>query len=110
MGIVEEIQSKQTLLDKSIKELATNGYDLAKKESLYKIAVNKKALELKANNTPVTLIQLIIYGYEDISNLRLERDIAETKYNSNKEYLNVLKLQLRILMNQYDKEYGQVGK
>jgi hypothetical protein len=109
MGIVEEIQKKQAMLDKAIKELATNGYDLAKKESLYKIAINKKALELKAEGVAVTLIQLIIYGYEDISNLRLERDIAETKYNSNKEYLNVLKLQLRILMNQYDKEYGHIN-
>lgn len=109
MGIVEEIQKKQAMLDKAIQEIATNGYDLAKKEGTYKIAVNKKALELKANNTPVTLIQLIIYGYEDIANLRLERDIAETKYNSNKEYLNVLKLQLRILMNQYDKEYGNIN-
>lgn len=109
MGIVEEIQKKQAMLDKAIQELATNGYDLAKKESLYKIAINKKALELKAEGVAVTLIQLIIYGYEDISNLRLERDIAETKYNSNKEYLNVLKLQLRILMNQYDKEYGNIN-
>ena len=110
MDIVQEIQSKNKLLDLAIKELAANGYDLAKKESEYKKAVTKKSLELRAEDTPVTLIQLTIYGYEDIALLRLERDIAQTKYNANVEYINTLKLQLRILVNQYDKEYGQSDK
>ena len=41
------IEKKQEMLDKAIKELANNGYDLAVKEREYKIAVNKKALILR---------------------------------------------------------------
>ena len=110
MDIVQEIQIKNKSLDLAIQELAKNGYDLAEKEKTYKMAVTKKALELRAEDTPVTQIQLTIYGFEDIAMLRLERDIAQTKYNANLEYINTLKLQLRILVNQYDKEFGQADK
>ena len=43
----ELIEEKQKMLDKAINELAKNGYELAERERDYKIAINKKALELK---------------------------------------------------------------
>lgn len=102
----QEIQEKQKMLDKAIDQLAQNGYKLAECERDYKIAVNKKALELRSQDVPVTLINQVIYGYEDIAKLRFERDTAQVKYNANLEYINTLKLQIRILSNQLDKEYG----
>lgn len=94
------------MLDKAIKDLASNGYDLAAKERDYKVAINKKALELRAEDTPVTLINTIIYGYEDIAKLRFERDIAQVKYNANLEYILTLKLQMKIIENQIQREFG----
>lgn len=47
MELWNDIQEKQNLLDKAINELASNGYELAKKEKDYKIALNKKALILR---------------------------------------------------------------
>lgn len=108
MELWQELSEKRIMLDKAIEQLANNGYDLAEKERQYKIAINKKALELRADDTPVTLINTIIYGYEDIAELRLNRDIAEVKYNSNLEYINTIKLQIRILENQLSREYGNV--
>ena len=108
MELWQELSEKRIMLDKAIEQLANNGYDLAEKEKQYKIAINKKALELRADDTPVTLINTIIYGYEDIAELRLNRDIAEVKYNSNLEYINTIKLQIRILENQLSREYGNV--
>ena len=70
MDLWQEIEEKNKMLDKAIKDLAQNGYDLATKERNYKVAVNKKALELRADDMPVTLIQQVIYGYEEISKLR----------------------------------------
>lgn len=102
----QEIQKRSEMLDKAIQELATNGYDLAEKEKKYKTAVSQKALELRANDTPVTLINQIIYGYKEIANLRFDRDVAEVKYNANLEYINVIKLQIRILENQIAREWG----
>ena len=107
MDLWNEIEDKTKLLDKAIKDLARNGYDLAEKERAYKIAVNKKALELRANDTPVTLINQVIYGYEDIAKLRFERDTADVKYNANQEYINTIKLQIRILENQLNREYAR---
>ena len=108
MELWQELREKRIMLDKAIEQLANNGYDLAEKEKQYKIAINKKALELRADDTPVTLINTIIYGYEDIAQLRLNRDIAEVKYNSNLEYINTIKLQIRIIENQLSREFGNV--
>ena len=106
MDLWEELSQKRNMLDKAINDLASNGYDLAAKERDYKIAINKKALELRAEDTPVTLINTIIYGYDNIAKLRFDRDIAQVKYNANLEYINTIKLQIRIIENQLQREYG----
>lgn len=106
MELWQEIQEKQKMLDKAIKELAQNGYKLAECERDYKIAVNKKALELRSQDVPVTLINQVIYGYEDIAKLRFERDTAQVKYNANLEYIQTIKLMIRILENQLSREFG----
>lgn len=102
----QEIEEKSKMLDKAIQDLAKNGYDLAMKEKQYKIAINKKALQLRAEDIPVTLINQVIYGYEDIATLRFERDTAQVKYNANQEYINTIKLQIRILESQISREWG----
>jgi len=107
MDLWSELEEKRKLLDKAIEQLAQNGYDLADKERQYKIAINKKALQLKDEGTAITLINTIIYGYEDIAELRFNRDTAEVKYNTNQEYINTLKLQIRILENQLNREYNK---
>ena len=101
-----EIEKKSKHLDDAIEQLASNGIDLANKEKEYKIALNKKALELRAEDMPVTLINQVIYGYDDIALLRLARDTAQVKYNANLEYINTIKLQIRILENQMQREWG----
>ena len=58
---------------------------------------------------PVTLISQVIYGYPDIAQLRFLRDSAEVIYNANKEAINTLKLQIRIVQNQIDKEWANEG-
>lgn len=102
----EEIQERTKKLDQAIEHLAENGRDLAIKEKEYKIALNKKALELRADDMPVTLINQVIYGYDDIALLRLARDTAQVKYNANLEYINTIKLQIRIFENQMQREWG----
>lgn len=108
MELWQQIEEKQKMLDKAINDLAKNGYDLAQKEKEYKIELCKKALELRSKDTPVTLINQIIYGYENIPELRFERDVAEVKYNANQEYINTTKLKMRLLENQLGREYGNI--
>ena len=106
MDLVNELEKMQDQLKKSLKKLRLNGIEQAKCEKEYKIAVNKKALELKADGMPVTLIQQVIYGYEDIAELRFKRDSAEVIYNANQEAINCLKLQMRLIEEQIKREQG----
>ena len=108
MELWQQIENKQKKLDKAIKELATNGYSRAEKEKIYKIELCKTALKLRDERMPVTLINQVIYGYGDIPNLRFERDTAEVKYNANQEYINTIKLEIRILESQLNREYTNV--
>ena len=106
MEYIEETALKMRQLSQALKDLRRNGIDLAKKERAYKEAVSKKALELLDDGKPVSSIDKIIYGLPSISTLRFERDCAEVVYDANKEAINVTKLQLKIIEEQYKMEYG----
>ena len=106
MDLLNELQNLTKQLSNSLKQLRVNGMKLAEAERDYKIAVNKKALLLRSQDMPVTLISQVIYGYEDIAQLRFLRDSAEVVYNANKEAINTLKLQIRIVESQIQREYG----
>lgn len=106
MDLINELQNLTKQLSNSLRQLRTNGIKLAEAEKEYKIAVNKKALLLRSEDMPVTLINQVIYGYEDIAQLRFLRDSAEVVYNANQEAINTLKLQIRIVENQIKREYG----
>ena len=105
MDLMEELERRTKILDASIKELTKTGKAYAEAEREYKIAVCKKALELKDGGMPVTLIQLVIYGYQEIATLRFKRETAQVIYNANQEAINSTKLEIRILQNQIEKEY-----
>lgn len=105
MDLMEELERRTKILDASIRELTKTGKAYAEAEREYKIAVCKKALELKDGGMPVTLIQLVIYGYQEIATLRFKRDTAQVIYNANQEAINSTKLEIRILQNQIEKEY-----
>lgn len=109
MDLLNELQQKIKELNVSIKKLRETGTTYAESEKEYKIAVNKKALELRENGVPVTLIQTVIYGYPEIAKLRFERDVAEVIYNANQEAIQSTKLQIRVLENQISREFGNGG-
>ncbi len=106
MDLVNELLSLQQQLNASIKRLKQNGVALATAERDYKIALNKRVLELRDEGMAVTLIQLIIYGERDIAELRFKRDVAKVIYDTNIEHINGTKLQMRILESQINREWG----
>ena len=106
IDLINEIQNLTKQLSNSLKQLRTNGIKLAEAEKEYKIAVNKKALLLRSEDMPVTLINQVIYGYEDIAQLRFLRDSAEVVYKANLEAIMTIKLQIRIIENQIEREYN----
>lgn len=110
MDLYDDILALMRELTSSIKVLKENGVKLAEAERDYKITLRTEALKLRADNTPVTLINQIIYGVPEVADKRLARDIAEARYNANQEHINVTKLKLRVLENQLAREWGASGK
>lgn len=109
MDLYEEIQKLIKELDVSVKQLRKTGTEYAQAERDYKVCLRQEALKLRADeNMPVTLINQIIYGVPEVARFRFERDIKETIYDANKEAINSIKLQLRLLEGQLNREWGQV--
>lgn len=110
MDLYEDIQALMMELTASIKKLRENGAKLAEAERDYKLTLRTEALKLRADNTPVTLINQVIYGVPEVADKRLKRDIEQANYDTNREHINVTKLKLRILENQLAREWGHAGK
>lgn len=107
MDLIEEINRLLKDLDYSVKQLRKNGTALAEAERKYKICLMENALKLRAEqDMPVTLINQIIYGIKDVATLRFERDVKEATYQANQEAINSIKLKIRILENQINREYS----
>ena len=107
METYDEIDLRQRELDVSVRSLRKTGTAYADAERNYKKALCQKALELRDGGMPVTLIDKVIYGEEEVANLRFDRDVAEAVYKANQESINVLKLNLRILEGTLQREWGQ---
>jgi hypothetical protein len=106
MDLVQDIQKLMEELTGSIKLLRRHGNDLANAEKNYKVKLRQEALKLRSEeNMPVTLINQIIYGIDEVAELRLKRDIAQTMYDTNLEHINVTKLKLRLLEAQLNREW-----
>ena len=109
MDLYQEIQQKTNELDISVKQLRTSGTAFAQAEKEYKIELRQQALKLRAEkDMPVTLIQQVVFGIPEVAELRFKRDIAEAIYQANQESINSIKLQLRLLEAQLNREWSNV--
>ena len=111
MDLVQDIQKLMEELTGSIKLLRRHGNDLANAERNYKVKLRQEALKLRSEeNMPVTLINQIIYGIDEVAELRLKRDIAQTMRDVNLEYIYATKLKIRILEAQLEREWSTNDK
>ena len=107
MDLYIELQEKTEALDKAIDEMRVAGRKLAERERDYKVTLAKACLRLKTLNFAIGLIDKICYGEDDVADARFQRDIAETMYKATQEQINSLKLQIRIIESQLQREYGR---
>ena len=102
----EEITKYNNLLELAVTEMTKRSKDRAEKEYKYKTALSKRLVELRAEGQAVTHLADIARGEPEIAKLRLDRDIAEGLYDSSKEAINMYKIRIRVLENQYAREWG----
>ena len=99
--LYSELTIKTGELNTCIKQLRKTGTALAEAE---------KALRLRDEGMPVGLIDMTIRGDKEVAALRFARQIAEITYDANREAVASIKLQLRLIENQIQREYGAAGR
>lgn len=109
MDLANEINDKQKELNGSIHKLADNGKKYAENYRNYRILLAKELLRLKADGMPVTIAYDIARGEEKVANAKYGELCSEAVYRANLEAIQATKLQLKILENQYDKEFFNVN-
>jgi len=101
-----EIMKEIEIMEIALKQLGERGKTLAIAEQDYKIALASEMLRLKEKGEKATIMKDLCYGTPHIAKLRLDRDIAEVMYKSASEAIQVKKYKVKIMENQYDKEWG----
>lgn len=81
-------------------QLKTLGLEKAETERNYKVRQAQEILRLKSEKYPATLIMELVKGNEEVADLRLKRDIAESSYFVALEAMNNLRLEIEILRSQ----------
>lgn len=103
--LISEIGAKSAMLDTAVKQLGIRGKAYAQAERDYKVALAQKIILEREKGTPVTIIADICKGDIEIARLRFERDCAEVVYKSAMEAIQSIKLQIRILDAQIEREW-----
>lgn len=107
MDLMEDLNIKIKELNTSIKSLRKTGTEYAEAERAYKVCLREHALRLRSEkDMPVTLIQQVVYGVPEVAEKRFVRDVTEAVYKANMEAINSIKLQIRIIEGQINREYS----
>lgn len=105
MDLFNELKDKQIKLNVSVKKLRETGSNYAKAERDYKILLRQEVLKLRDEGQAIGVISLICYGIPSVAKARFERDVAETIYKANQEAINTLKLEIRLIESQLQREW-----
>lgn len=110
MELYQEQQHYQDLLQKALQELKERGRKYAKSYKEYRIAVAQELLRLRAQDMAVTIAYDIARGNEEVASLKEQEIIDEALYKSCQEAINTYKLQIKIIENQIERDWGQAKK
>lgn len=109
MELVNELQQKTKELEACIRQLRKNGTAYAEAEKEYKVILRRECLKLRDEGMAIGMIDKTCYGIPCVAEARFKRDIAETVYKANMEAINSTKLQLRLIENQLQREWGNTN-
>jgi len=108
--LLQEQQLIIKKLDYAIKEHKERGRKYAECEQDYKVALAKFIVEKRAEGVPVTILNDVARGEKHIAQARMERDIAQSLYDTCKEAINSYKLQIRVISEQMNREWNSSNK
>lgn len=107
VDLYNDLQQKTRELETSIRLLRTNGTAYAQAEKEYKILLRSECLKQRDEGMAIGMIDKTCYGIPAVAEARFKRDVAEAVYKANQEAINSIKLQLRLIESQIQREWGQ---
>lgn len=107
LDLMQQMQQKTALLNTALRESKDRGVASAEAERAYRVALSKAMLAEREKGTPATILADVCRGQEEIAQLRQERDVADALYKAAREAINVYKIQLRVLQEQVEREWGR---
>ena len=94
-----QMNTLKNKLNLAIKELKTRGINKAKAEADYRTALAETILVERDKGIQVTIINDVCRGDKRIAKLKMERDIAETLYETCLQAIYATKLEMNVLMD-----------
>lgn len=104
-NLLTTIEDLTGTLEETLNKFYQAGIELAEAESDYSITLRQKALVEKDAGVSVTFIDKFLRGDTDVAEKRKKRDIAEARRDTLKEKINSLKLQIRVVEAQAEREW-----
>ena len=108
MDLFNELQQKTRELEISIKSLRRTGSEYAQAEKDYKVLLRLECLKLRDEGMAIGMIDKTCYGIPAVAEARYKRDVCEAVYRANMEAINSIKLQMRLIEGQLQREYGNI--
>lgn len=109
MDLYNELTRLTNDLNVSIKKLRETGTDFAQAERDYKVLLRQECLRLRDEGMAIGMIDKTCYGIPSVAEARFKRDVKEAIYNANQEAINSIKLQMRIVAAQLEREWNNVS-
>jgi hypothetical protein len=87
----------ENLLMQEVETYRRSGIQFAENTAAYKKAVRVETLRERAKGTPVTVTGDLVRGLDYVAELKQAVISSEAVYKSSQEYINILKIRLRIV-------------
>lgn len=104
--LVQELAAKTKQLDMAVRQLRVSGTEYAQAERDYKVLLRQECLKLRDEGMAIGMIDKTCYGIPSVAEARFKRDVAEAVYKANQESINSIKLQMRLIEGQLQREWS----
>lgn len=103
--LYSELTLKTKELDTCVKQLRKTGTAYAEAERAYKVLLRAEGLKLRDDGMAIGMLDKVIYGIPSVAEARFQRDVAEVVYKATQEAINSIKLQMRLIEGQIQREW-----
>lgn len=104
--LYQELMAKTKQLEMAVRQLRKSGTDYAQAERDYKVLLRQECLKLRDDGMAIGMIDKTCYGIPTVAEARFKRDVAEAVYKANQESINSIKLQMRLIEGQLNREWS----